>query len=261
MAELTEDATDLFARAGLDGLIALPGIGRSTAGAILAFSFGQRHPILDGNVKRVLARVLALEYWPGSKEGESVLWEWSEKLTPDKRIEDYTQAIMDLGATLCTRSLPDCAACPVASDCKARLADNVTGYPGRKPKKAKPLRETTMVIAVNDSAVYLERRPPAGIWGGLWSLPEVDSVDDWCRQTLDQDAGLVEARDTLRHSFSHYDLDIEPIVVRSDALSRKVADSEDTTWYRLDGDPPGGVAAPVQKLLDLLKTQSNVTNR
>ena len=117
-----------------------------------------------------------------------------------------------------------------------------------------------MVIAVNNSAVYLERRPPAGIWGGLWSLPEVDDVNDWCRQTLDQDPGSLESRDTLRHSFSHYDLDIHPVVVHVDAASRRVADSPDVAWYVPDEEPPGGMAAPVQQIINELKTERNVTN-
>ena len=245
---------------GFDDVVALPGIGRSTAGAILSISKQQRHPILDGNVKRVLARHAVIDGWPGKTSVANSLWALADDYTPQERVADYTQAIMDLGATLCTRSSPECTACPVAGDCKARLADNVQEYPGRKPKKVKPLRATTMVIAVNDSAVYLERRPPAGIWGGLWSLPEVDDVNDWCRQTLDQDAGAIEARDTLRHSFSHYDLDIHPVVVHVDAASRRVADSPDVAWYEPDEEPPGGMAAPVQQIIKDLKMERNVTN-
>ena len=159
-----------------DDVVELPGIGQSTAGAILAIAGNQRHAILDGNVKRVLARHAAVAGWPGKTDVSKQLWALAEARTPQQRVADYTQAIMDLGATLCTRSKPNCAACPVASDCAARIADDVAAYPGRKPKKAKPLRQTTMVIAVNGAAVFLQRRPPVGIWGGLWSLPEVVDV-------------------------------------------------------------------------------------
>jgi A/G-specific adenine glycosylase len=243
-----------------DDVVGLPGIGRSTAGAILAIATGERHAILDGNVKRVLARHAAVAGWPGKTEVVDRLWSLAEKTTPDSRVADYTQAIMDLGATLCTRSKPRCDACPVAADCSARQADTIEQYPGRKPKKIKPLRQTTMVMAINDGAVFLERRPPAGIWGGLWSLPEVENIDEWCRRTLDQQAGPTEPREVLRHSFSHFDLDIQPVVVRVACLSRKVADSPDVTWYPLDDEPPGGMAAPVQQLINSLKTNQNVTN-
>jgi len=235
---------------------ALPGVGPSTAGAILAIAFGQRHPILDGNVKRVLARHEAIPGWPGEAAVAKRLWAVAESNTPHARVAAYTQAIMDLGATLCTRGRPACEACPVGTDCRARQAGEVEVYPGRKPKKARPLRATTMVLAVSDGAVYLERRPPAGIWGGLWSLPEIadGDVDGWCERMLAEAAGEHEAWPTLRHSFSHYDLDIHPVVVRLVAASRKVADSENATWARLDAEAPGGVAAPVQKLIDSLKT-------
>ncbi len=237
-----------------EAVVELPGIGRSTAGAILAIATDERHAILDGNVKRVLARHAAVAGWPGKSEVVDRLWSLAEEATPNSRVADYTQAIMDLGATLCTRSKPRCDACPVAADCAARQADTIDQYPGRKPKKIKPLRQTTMVMAINNGAIFLERRPPVGIWGGLWSLPEVESIDEWCQQTLDQQAGPTEPREVLRHSFSHFDLDIQPVVVRVASLSRKVADSPDTTWYLLDDKPPGGIAAPVQQLINLLKT-------
>ena len=243
-----------------DDVVALPGIGRSTAGAILSLAHGERHTILDGNVKRVLARHQAIEGWPGKTGVVNQLWSLAEANTPEQQVAEYTQAIMDLGATLCTRSNPACGVCPVGDDCKARLTDRVDQYPGRKARKAKPLRQTTMVMAVSEDAVYLERRPPAGIWGGLWSFPEVDDVADWCRQVLHSSPGDAETRDTLRHSFSHFDLDIRPVVVRVAAVSRKVADSPDATWYCLDDDPPGGIAAPVQKLINTLKINRHVTN-
>jgi A/G-specific adenine glycosylase len=239
-----------------DDVVGLPGIGQSTAAAILAIAGNQRHAILDGNVKRVLARHAAVAGWPGKTDVSKQLWALAEARTPRQRVADYTQAIMDLGATLCTRSKPNCAACPVTNDCAARIADDVTAYPGRKPRKSKPLRQTTMVVAVHDAAVFLQRRPPVGIWGGLWSLPEVADVDDWCRATLDVEPGATEVRQVLRHSFSHYDLDIQPVVVHVTAASRKVADSPDTTWFVPDEDPPGGIAAPVQQIISSLGTNN-----
>jgi A/G-specific adenine glycosylase len=239
----------------LDALMALPGIGRSTAGAILSLSFGQRHPILDGNVKRVLARHDAIEGWPGKAAVGKKLWQLADDCTPRERVADYTQAIMDLGATLCTRSRPACARCPVRSDCAARQKDAVNNYPGRKEKKDKPLKTTTMLLASEGQRVFLERRPEAGIWGGLWSLPELGerSVDAWCSEKLAISPIATERWPLLRHSFSHYDLDIQPIVVRVELPLSKVADDDSSTWYCMDEAPPGGLAAPVKKLLGQLK--------
>lgn len=247
--------------AELDAVLALPGIGRSTAGAILALAKQQRHAILDGNVKRVLGRHAAIAGWPGTTDVANVLWARANELTPLERVAEYTQAIMDLGATLCTRTKPACDACPVAEDCVARLSASVDLYPGRKAKQVKPLRQTIMVMALSDDSVYLERRPPAGIWGGLWSLPEVQNVADWCMQILHVAPAATESQAVLRHSFSHYDLDIQPVVVRVVARSRTVADNADATWHALDDEPPGGIAAPVQQLLNTLKTNRHVTNR
>ncbi len=239
----------------IEAMMELPGIGRSTAGAILALAHGQRHPILDGNVKRVLARHHAVDGWPGKTAVAKRLWVLAEEHTPDARVADYTQAIMDLGATLCTRSAPACDRCPVRTDCAAYNKGTVYFYPGRKPKKDKPLRETTMLLASAGNSVFLERRPESGIWGGLWSLPELDgrTVDDWCCDVLGASADSTEAWQPLRHSFTHYDLDIRPIVVRVGAPLSKVADCDKSTWYRLDETPPGGLAAPVRKLLEQLQ--------
>ncbi len=238
-----------------EDVAALPGIGRSTAGAVLSLACGQRHAILDGNVKRVLARHDAIGGWPGKTSVQTALWELAETLTPEDRVDDYTQAIMDLGATLCTRTKPACELCPVAGDCKAFAANAIADYPGRKPKKDKPLRSTTMLLVTTGDSVFLEKRPAAGIWGGLWSLPELgdETAASWSGRVLDDGDPRVESWDLLRHSFSHYDLDIRPLVVRVAASSSKVAYGNDSTWYRFDELPPGGIAAPVRKLIDNLK--------
>jgi A/G-specific adenine glycosylase len=190
------------------------------------------------------------------------LWTLAEQRTPIDRIQAYTQAIMDIGATVCTRTKPACSHCPLSTDCRALELDQVAAYPGRKPKKTKPQKQTTMVLAVHAGAVYLERRPAAGIWGGLWSLPEIEDSDvhDWCERVLSSKAAEVTSWAQLRHSFSHYDLDIQPILVRFASASSKVADSSDATWYSLDDSPPGGIAAPVSKLINRLKTDNHVQN-
>jgi A/G-specific adenine glycosylase len=253
-AEIVRDEHDGAFPSDFDAVAALPGIGRSTAGAILSLSHGQRHAILDGNVKRVLARHDAVDGWPGRTAVQKALWELAETRTPDERVGDYTQAIMDLGATLCTRTKPRCEDCPVTADCEARAAGTIELYPGKKPKKDKPLKATTMLIALAEGAVYLERRPPAGIWGGLWSFPEIDADDvaDWCDRLGDADAPT-ESWDLVRHGFSHYDLDIRPLVAKLDATRDAAGDRDDALWYRLDDRPPGGLAAPVTKLIERLR--------
>ncbi len=261
-AQLVRDEHNGEFPASIESVLALPGIGRSTAGAILSIAFGQGHSILDGNVKRVLARHSAVSGWPGKADVAATLWRLAEQHTPAKRVSDYTQAIMDLGATVCTRTRPACVDCPVQSDCVACSAGNVSDYPGPRPKKVKPLRETTMLLAVAENAVYLERRPASGIWAGLWSFPEIDPkrIDDWCeRMAGDVSVGVVQWQ-VLRHSFSHFDLDIRPVVIRCEQIKATVADTDDATWYQLDQRPPGGIAAPVQKLIDSLRNSENVAN-
>jgi len=241
-----------------DQVAALPGIGRSTAGAILAIACGQRHPILDGNVKRVLGRYHAIEGWPGRAATAKALWEAAERHTPDERVADYTQAIMDLGATLCTRTRPGCGACPLESDCVAHRHGNETAYPGKKPKTARPLKTTVMPLVHADDRLYLEKRPRAGIWGGLWSLPEIDTaeqLDDWLASRFGRAPVAVTSWPVLRHSFSHYDLDILPVEVRLDAPSRKVSDSDAERWYPFADSPGIGLAAPVKNLIGRLTTR------
>lgn len=238
-------------------LVELPGIGRSTAGAILALSLGQHHPILDGNVKRVLTRYHGIEGWPGVKQVETLLWDVAARHTPARRSDDYTQAIMDLGATLCTRGRPACERCPVGADCVARAEGRVAFIPTAKPRRVLPVRSTQMLLLRKAGAVLLMKRPPAGIWGGLWSLPECPAQTDvtaWCREQLRCEVADPTHWTPLRHTFSHFHLDIQPVLARYTSDVAGVMDEAGTVWYNLDAPPPGGLAAPVQQLLTQLKS-------
>lgn len=237
-----------------DALQALPGIGRSTAGAILALAWQRRAPILDGNVKRVLARHGAIAGWPGRSAVANRLWALAERLTPTARVADYTQAIMDLGATLCTRSRPQCTRCPVAADCRARSADDIAAYPGRKANTATPVRRSLWLILRNgEGQVLLERRPPSGIWGGLWSFPECapDSppaaVENRC---ADLGCRVRASRPGAagRHLFTHFKLDYQAWEIDVQPTPR-IADGGRLRW--VDPAAPGalGLPAPVRELL------------
>ncbi len=244
----------------LDGLMALPGIGRSTAAAILALSFGDRHAILDGNVKRVLCRYHAIEGWPGASGVARRLWSIAEAHAPDHDLAAYTQAFMDLGATVCTRSQPRCQDCPLNGDCLALAEGRESELPQRKPRKATPLRQTVFVIVRDPrGCVLLERRPPAGVWGGLWSFPECEPGTDvgaWCREHLGVAVKPVRELAALRHTFSHFRLDIRPALVSIDnagAVSA-VKDGADRQWYQIDSAERLGLAAPVTRLLGELQS-------
>ncbi|WP_166263881.1 A/G-specific adenine glycosylase [Marinobacter caseinilyticus] len=236
-------------------LEALPGIGRSTAAAILAQAFQLRAAILDGNVKRVLARYHAVPGWPGQTQVMKQLWLHAEAHTPDKRIRDYTQAIMDLGALVCTRTRPDCHQCPLQQGCSAFDQSEVARYPGGKPKKPKPEKTTWMIILEDrDGRVLLERRPPSGIWGGLWSLPELDAAytADELSQACEDSFGVsctdAEISDGFRHTFSHYHLHIQP--ARLAVINgHRVADPSSTRWVFRDEALSLGLPAPVRTLL------------
>jgi len=231
----------------------LPGIGQSTAGAILSLALGQRHPILDGNVKRILARCFSVSGWPGRNEVLRRLWKLAEACTPTDRVGAYNQALMDLGATLCTRGRPNCGFCPLARGCRALARGEPTAFPESRPRKILPVRALRMLLVRNPvGEVLLERRPPAGIWGGLWSLPEcgphLDAVD-WCRQHLGVSPHRVEKLPVRRHTFSHFHLDITPLRVELPHGSAVIADSGRGAWC--DPHRPGtlGVAAPVARIL------------
>ncbi|WP_028227677.1 A/G-specific adenine glycosylase [Paraburkholderia ferrariae] len=248
----------------VDGLAGLPGIGRSTAAAIASFAFGARETILDGNVKRVLARVFGVEGFPGEKRVENGMWTLAESIVPgagasDADVSAYTQGLMDLGATLCGRGKPDCARCPFAVDCVANTTGRQRELPAARPKKAVPTRRTWMLVLLDGDAVMLEKRPPTGIWGGLWSLPE--AADETAVAERAQSfgaAGEVSPLAPFSHTFTHFKLDIEPRVIelargaKAGASAIELGDGQ-TAWVPLREIDAFGVPAPVRKLLDGLR--------
>jgi A/G-specific adenine glycosylase len=246
-------AREIVARHGgklprsLEGLLSLPGIGRSTAGAILALAHGARHPILDGNVKRVLARLFLVRKPPA--EASAALWELAERCTPRTRVAEYTQAIMDLGATLCVRRRPACERCPLRGDCGARAAGLVDELPARRHRPPRNMQRTHMVFVQKGGRVLLRRRPPRGIWGGLWAPPEFADAREarrWCRGFI---ADSVPRRlPALRHSFTHFDLDISPWVLEIPRGGR-VRAARGARWLTPGVDARIGLPAPVARLL------------
>jgi A/G-specific adenine glycosylase len=238
----------------VEALMELDGIGQSTAGAIAAIAMQIRAPILDGNVKRVLTRYKAIGGWPEQASIKRQLWELTESLTPQSQVAQYTQAMMDLGATMCTRSNPACQQCPLRASCLAFKQGNTTDYPRRKPRKALPVRSVTFFIVQNPLGdVLLEKRPPTGIWGGLWSLPEGKNTDEVFElKHCSIENTTREQLPGLRHTFSHFHLDITPIKLRARQINDEVAESDRWLWYPLDQSTEVGLAAPVKKLLTSL---------
>ncbi|WP_461537195.1 A/G-specific adenine glycosylase [Spongorhabdus nitratireducens] len=244
--------------ASVEELADLPGIGRSTAGAIAAISMSIHAPILDGNVKRVLARFHAVAGWPGQSKTQKELWRLAELYTPKERVADYTQAMMDMGAMLCVRSRPLCDLCPIADGCVAKANNEQSLYPQPKPRKELPVRSVRMLLVVNEQGeVLLRKRPPQGIWGGLWSLPEL-SVEPELEEQAETDTGMslsgYEEWSQVRHTFSHFHLDITPVkAFVSQGGYPQLLEPEQALWYNLDQPPALGLAAPVSRLLKKLQ--------
>ena len=232
----------------------LPGIGRSTAAAILAQAFDLRHCILDGNVKRVLARYHGVQGWPGERKVQDLLWRYAEHHTPQQRIVDYTQGIMDMGATVCTRSKPRCHTCPVSADCYAYVNNCATTLPARKPTKVLPTRATRMLVMRDTSGrVLLEKRPPSGIWGSLWSLPELQldvDVQEECRHRWGFSIAALNDGMTFRHTFSHYHLDITPCYITIKNPGFCVMEQDRWLWYNNALSERPGLPAPVTAILN-----------
>ena len=231
----------------------LPGIGRSTAGAILSLAMNIPATVLDGNVKRVLARFYAIEGWPGKADVLKKLWAVAEQHTPTTRNNDYTQAMMDLGALICTRTQPKCLLCPVASACKAHALQRAEDFPGKKPQSDYPTKSTQMVLLANTAGeILLQQRPPAGIWGGLWSFPECSLDTDiatWCCQCFNCDIKKRTDWPVIYHKFSHFQLEIKPVLLIIKMKFQQVMAADEQVWYNKAAALPGGIAAPVMKLL------------
>jgi A/G-specific adenine glycosylase len=231
--------------ATLESLQSLPGIGRSTAGAILSIAFRQPAPILDGNVKRVLCRYHAIP---------EASWELAESLLPAIRSGDYTQAMMDLGATVCTRTKPKCGVCPLSNDCKAHAESCETNYPAKKLAKKIPIRKTQMLLLCNEqNEILLEKRPPAGIWGGLWSLPECPAETDiksYCKKSYACHIAQPKKWPAFRHTFSHFHLDITPIKFSLLNWEPTVMETAPLIWYHPKHAQELGLPAPIKLLLE-----------
>ena len=233
-----------------EALVRLPGIGESTANAIYSQAYDQPAVVLDGNVKRVLSRYFAVEGWPGKSSTHKELWNKAEKLLPTSRGADYTQAIMDLGATLCTRTKPACEQCPVSDDCKAFKTDTVTQFPARRPT-LKITRKTfqMMILTDGNGSVLLERRPPAGIWGGLWSLPADDNG-----LPIQQRPGIsgidLRALPYLKHQLTHIEMTIQPLIAHTEPAATGVECSSEQRWFKKQEWPELGLPKPVRHLLE-----------
>jgi len=251
----------------LEGLIALPGIGRSTAGAILSLACGLPAAILDGNVKRVLARVFQIEGWPGQTAVARQFWQIAEQQTPRQQTAQYNQAMMDLGSLVCTRSKPACAECPLTRFCLSRRDGTQALFPHGKPKKAKPQRHRWFLLHHCDDQLLLQKRPQTGIWGGLWSLPELDNLDDladWqLRQMQCRIEPALQQEKLLKHSFTHFDLTISlaQIEVERSLIQQRplvVAESDDLQWLSRDAIAHLGLPAPVAKILQELDVSPEI---
>ncbi|MGR5942464.1 A/G-specific adenine glycosylase [Enterobacter sp. C4G1] len=237
----------------------LPGVGRSTAGAILSLSLGKHFPILDGNVKRVLARSYAVGGWPGKKDVEKRLWEISEVVTPAKGVERFNQAMMDLGAMVCTRSRPKCELCPVNNICVAYANKSWAQYPGKKPKQTLPERTGYMLLMQQGDDVFLAQRPPSGLWGGLYCFPQFEdeaSLREWLKQRGIAADNLMQ-QTAFRHTFSHFHLDIVPMWLPVSSFA-SCMDEGPALWYNLAQPPSVGLAAPVERLLQQLRAGAMV---
>ena len=250
-------------------VLALPGVGRSTAGAILSSCLNAPYAILDGNVKRVLSRYFAVNGWPGEKKTEDRLWQLTGEVTPNTQVADFNQAMMDLGAMVCTRSKPKCGLCPLQSNCRANAEQNWQAYPGKKPKKALPERESYFLLLEKDGKVALEQRENAGLWGGLYCFPQFADKEELLAYLASNGIQQYQEWTAFRHTFSHFHLDIYPIYARFDDQTnpedvdrsdwKKVAEKQNQYqsallsavkyWYDPQNPDPIGLATPVKNLL------------
>ena len=238
-----------------DAIAALPGIGRSTAAAIAVFVSGARHPILDGNVKRVLARCFGIPGYPGEKKIENRMWELAATLLPERDIEAYTQGLMDLGAGICTRHRPRCGSCPLGDECVARRDNRISELPSAKPRKPVPEKSTVMLILQRNDEILLEKRPVPGVWGGLWSFPEVGDAKE-AAAFLHARFGAAVKTDrgmpVIRHGFTHFTLTITPALLRVTRLEPRLH-SPGHVWLTIEDAIGAAVPAPVRAILRHLR--------
>lgn len=233
-----------------EDILELPGIGRSTAAAICALAFHQRRAILDGNVKRVLARYCGIEGWAGEKKVEERLWQQAEALLPMEDVATYTQALMDMGATVCTRSKPKCVLCPVQTDCVALQAESINLLPTPRPKKSVPERHAVFLLLMHGNDILLEKRPSSGIWGGLWCPPQFENEEtarDWfVRSGMQADEG--EKLETFTHTFTHFKLHITPLKIQLARKPLRVAQGG-TVWLEKEEALGAAIPMPVRHFL------------
>ena len=235
----------------IEDIAALPGIGRSTAAAIAVFAFGAQRAILDGNVKRVLARHFGVTGYTGETITQAELWRLAEALLPAQEVEIYTQALMDFGATLCTRARPACTDCPLSTSCMALATDRVALLPTPRPKKNMPQRHTKMLIMHHNGNIFLEQRPPSGIWGGLWSLPEISpdtDINAHCRHRFGVEIGASGNLPAVKHSFTHFCLHIQPQLLEVIRTVPRMTEAGQV-WLTPETALSGAIPAPVRKLL------------
>ncbi len=239
-----------------EDILALPGVGRSTAGAIAVFAFGQRFPILDGNVKRVLARCFGIDGYPGASDVAGRLWGLAERLLPETGLKAYTQGMMDLGAQVCTRSQPRCVSCPLAARCVARSLGRIDAFPAPRPRKPRPRRSTVMLILQQGNGqIMMEKRPSPGIWGGLWSFPETDDPAHAARTCVARfglEAEAVGAMDPIEHGFTHFSLTISPLVCRVKAAG-PVAGQPGRVWVTPEEAQHYAIPVPVRTFIARLQ--------
>lgn len=242
----------------IEDLTALPGIGQSTAGAIVSLGMHQYAVILDGNIKRVLARYHVLSTPVNQSDGINLLWDLAKKYTPQNDSWNYNQAMMDIGAMICTCRNPKCSLCPLKKTCSANKQTRQTAFPVKKLKINRPCKNTYLILLQNveEGHIFLEKRPPVGVWGGLWSFPESpteETIESWCRIRFDIDDIKLERWNSFIHEFSHFKLEIKPILLKARLKVPKIVEGESQIWYNMNSPLPGGVSAPVARLLKRLK--------
>jgi A/G-specific adenine glycosylase len=234
-----------------EAVAALPGVGRSTAAAICVFAFGQRHAILDGNVKRVLARFRGIKGYGGDRKIADSLWGEAQRLLPRRAVEAYTQGLMDLGATVCTRSKPRCPMCPVHGDCVAFRRGWTGKVPAPRPRKRLPHKRTLMLALMRAGEVLLEKRPPSGVWGGMWCLPEAvrkTDIEAYCLKRFGTHVIEIDELPLIAHAFTHFKLDIRPLRLRVSALVPEAAEPG-VMWLSVEEARGAAIPAPVRRIL------------